>query len=110
MDRTNGKADVSLTRAGSRPVRPDEMDIRHRCFMDGIDWQYHLAGDAGGTELFPSEGSLREKKTCLATGGCGVVEVEVRLIRWVEPQDLTYESRNVPGPQEESDDRMEIRA
>ena len=69
----------------------DEMEIRHRCFMDGIDWQYHLAGDASGTELFPDEESLREHKKCLA-GGCGVVEVEVRLIRWVEPQDLKYES------------------
>ena len=44
----------------------DEMDKRHRCFMDGIDWQHHLEG------------------------GCGVVEVEVRLIRWVEPQDLKF--------------------
>jgi hypothetical protein len=58
--------------------------------MDGIDWQHHLAGDSGGTELFPDEGSLSEKKTCL-TGGCGVVEVEVRLIRWVEKQDLKFE-------------------
>lgn len=66
-----------------------EHDIRHRCFMDGIDWQHHLSGDASGTELFPSEGSLREKKTCLS-GGCGVVEVEVRLIRWVEAQDLKF--------------------
>jgi hypothetical protein len=68
----------------------DETDIRHRCFMDGIDWQHHLSGDACGTELFPCEESLREKKTCITTGGCGVVEVEVRLIRWVEPQNLVY--------------------
>lgn len=69
----------------------DEKDIRHRCFMDGIDWQHHLADDSGGTELFPDEESLREKKTCLS-GGCGVVEVEVRLIRWVEKQDLKYDA------------------
>jgi hypothetical protein len=66
----------------------DELEIRHRCFMDGIDWQHHLSGDASGTELFPSEGSLREKKTCITSGGCGVVEV--RLIRWVELQNLKY--------------------
>lgn len=65
----------------------DEMNVRHRCFMDGIDWQHHLEADAMGTTLFPSESSLREFKTCLK-GGCGVVEVEVRLIRWVEPQNL----------------------
>ena len=67
----------------------DETAIRHRCFMDGIDWQHHLSGDADGTLLFPSENSLRTVKTCLE-GGCGVVEVEVRLIRWVEPQNLKF--------------------
>ena len=63
-----------------------------RCFMDGIDWQHHLDGDADGTLLVPSEGALRKAKTCLAAaaGGCGVVEVEVRIVRWVEPQDLKY--------------------
>ena len=68
----------------------DEMEIRHRCFMDGIDWQHHLEGDVLGTLLFPSEESLRNVKTCLS-GGCGVVEVEVRLIRWVEPQNLRWD-------------------
>jgi hypothetical protein len=61
-----------------------------RCFMDGIDWQHHLDCDISGTALFPDEQSLREVKTCL-TGGCGVVEVEVRLVRWVEPQNLIFE-------------------
>lgn len=42
-----------------------EMALRHRCFMDGIDWQHHLTGDAMGTLLFPDEESLREAKTCL---------------------------------------------
>jgi hypothetical protein len=64
-------------------------DQPRRCFMDGIDWEHHLDGDADGTLLFPSEKSLRRIKTCL-TGGCGVVEVEVRLVRWVEPQDLKW--------------------
>lgn len=65
-----------------------EMELRVRCFMDGIDWQYHLDGDVLGTTLFPDEKSLREKYEHLADGHCGVVEVEVRLIRWVEPQNL----------------------
>lgn len=68
----------------------DEKEIRERCFMDGVDWQHHLGGDAMGTLLFPSEDSLRAAKTCLS-GGCGIVEVEVRLIRWVEPQDLKFD-------------------
>ncbi|MDB5607762.1 MAG: hypothetical protein JWP25_4662 [Bradyrhizobium sp.] len=83
-----GAADAILALAeGERPVRS---------FMDGIDWQHHLGADASGTELFPNEESLREKKTCL-TGGCGVVEVETRLIRWVEPQNLKYEDAPIPN-------------
>lgn len=70
----------------------DEKEIRHRCFMDGIDWQHHLEADAMGTSLYPSEASLRRERKCIATGGCGVVEVEVRLIRWVELQNLKYET------------------
>ncbi len=64
-----------------------EKQKRVQCFMDGIDWQHHLDGDAKGTPLFPSEGALRREKKCLPDG-CGVVEVEVRLVRWVEEQDL----------------------
>lgn len=60
----------------------------HRCFMDGIDWQHHLEADASGTRLFPCITTLKRKSPCIDTGGCGVVEVEVRFIRWVEPQDL----------------------
>lgn len=59
-----------------------------RCFMDGIDWQHHLDDDPDGTLLFNSVENLRRIKTCL-TGGCGIVEVEVKLIRWVEPQNLS---------------------
>lgn len=67
-------------------------DKPRRCFMDGIDWQHHLTGDAGGTPLFPSVKSLKGVRTCIDPGGCGVVEVEVRLVRWVEPQDLRFEA------------------
>ncbi len=61
---------------------------RIRCFMDGIDWQYHLEGDRKGTLLFVSVDGLKEKRRCIDKGGCGVVEVEVRLVRWIEEQDL----------------------
>jgi hypothetical protein len=67
-----------------------------RCFMDGIDWQHHLDGDAGGTLLFPSENSCRTEKTCISDG-CGVVEVEVRLVRWVEEQDLKFHGSAHPA-------------
>lgn len=68
-----------------------ELERRSICYMDGVDWQHQLDGDHDGTKLFPSEGACREGNPCIKNGGgCGIVEVEVRLIRWVEPQDLKY--------------------
>jgi len=59
-----------------------------RCFMDGVDWQYHLEADMGGTKLYPTVEDLHEDQPHIKHGGCGVVEVEVRFIRWVDKQDL----------------------
>lgn len=67
---------------GTKP-RPEKAI---RCFMDGIDWQHHLGADAKGTPLFPSERSLLEGRTCIAEGGCGIVEIEVKLVQWVREQ------------------------
>lgn len=78
-----------------------EMQKRHRCFMDGIEWQHHLEGDAKGTPLFPSIGALKKAFTCIDPGGCGVVEVEVRLIGWVEEQDLDREEKSDSTPDSE---------
>lgn len=73
----------------------DEKQKRVRCFMDGIDWQHHLGSDPAGTELFPTAEDARNGRWCLAEdGGCGIVEVEVRLVRWVEEQDFGRETRN----------------
>jgi hypothetical protein len=63
-----------------------------RAFMDGIDWQHHVGADASGVPLFASPEGARRGKNCLAKdAGCGIVEVEIRLVRWVEPQDLGRE-------------------
>lgn len=70
----------------------EETEKRYRCFMDGIEWQHHLEADPDGTKLYPSIRNLKQANSCIDAGGCGVVEVEVRLIRWVEPQNLKFES------------------
>ena len=67
--------------------RAKEKQKRIRCFADGIDWQHHLEGDSKGTLLFPSEADLREEAGH-DLNECGIVEIEVRLVRWVVPQDL----------------------
>ncbi len=78
-----------------------ELQKRVRVFMDGIDWQHHLEGDSQGTLVFPSVENVKTIRECSAGGECGIVEVEIRLIRWVEPQDLfknhpEFRSANLP--------------
>ncbi len=63
------------------------MDDPIRCFMDGIDYQHHLGYDRQGTKLYASKEALIEG-TGHDLAECGIVEVEVRLVGWLVPQDL----------------------
>lgn len=54
---------------------------RIRCVMDGTSWLYEL-GEAPQVPLFGNEEDIKEFRNCLDT--CGIVEVEVRLVRWVQ--------------------------
>jgi hypothetical protein len=63
----------------------EDTERRVRCFMDGMDWQHEL----GFTDvlLHPTQEAL-EKNAGHDLTACGVVEVEVRFIRWIkEPMD-----------------------
>jgi hypothetical protein len=74
----------------------NEKKRRVRGFMDGIDWQHHIGvgNDSKGAIVFPSKKQTIALKGCLSKGGrCGVVEVEVRLVRWVVPQRLDLERK-----------------
>lgn len=66
-------------------------DETKTCYMDGIDWQVHVGHDTAGAKVFPSAESCKRENPCIEEGGCGVVKVEVRLIEWVENQDLKFE-------------------
>ncbi len=62
---------------------------RVRCYMDGIDWQHHLGYDPKGKMLYPDKSSLEEMAEH-DLDVCGIVEVEVRLIRWAVPQNMKF--------------------
>jgi hypothetical protein len=60
--------------------------------MDLVDFNYELGEASGGNRIFPSEAEVLEHQECSAK--CGIVEVEVRLIRVVrkpiaEPGDIS---------------------
>lgn len=56
-------------------------------YMCGVAWQHEL----GETDVivYGSEAELRENADC--TDECGVVKVEVKLVKWVKPQKLLEE-------------------
>lgn len=57
-------------------------------YMCGIDWQHELGEALGGTKVYASADDPELAKHGSRKYGCGVVEVEVRIRRWVVPQDL----------------------
>ncbi len=55
-------------------------------YMDGTDLLCELDGCPSGTTLYPSQDDVEADRECL--DACGVVEVEVTLVRWVRPGTL----------------------
>lgn len=52
-----------------------------RGFMCRIDWGHELGSEVSGSRVYPSEDDLRRNHSC--ADACGIVEVEVRLVRVV---------------------------
>jgi len=65
-------------------------------FACGVNWQYHLLNDPDGTKLYGSEQDLRD--ACPGVRECGIVELEVRVRRWVQPQDIAGLNTTPPPP------------
>jgi hypothetical protein len=55
-------------------------------WMCMIDWQHELGNAAGGTKVYASIEDLKKEHDCWAE--CGIVEVEVRFVKEVAPQNL----------------------
>ena len=56
------------------------MKRRQRCFMDAVAWEHEI--DETDVKLFPSKSGLIDG-TDHDLAECGIVEVEVRLVRYV---------------------------
>jgi hypothetical protein len=63
-------------------------------YMDGVDWQHELGNAAGGNRVYGSVEDLKKHSKCWPQ--CGIVEVEVRLVRWVADQDFDFETESTP--------------
>lgn len=55
-------------------------------YMCGVDFQHHLGEDVWPTKTYASVEALKASNKCWPQ--CGIVEVQVRVKSWVEPQDF----------------------
>lgn len=60
-----------------------------RGFMCKIDFEDELGAACGGNKIFPSVEDLKANKRCAES--CGIVEVEVRFVRIVQPERFSEE-------------------
>lgn len=76
-----------------RQIAPRTEEMRTGLFMDGVDFDDELGHASGGNRVYPSVDDLKKNSKCWQ--GCGIVEVEVRLVRWVEEQNLGRDMNGV---------------
>ena len=65
-----------------------------RGFMCATDFQYHLGEDVVPTRVYADEETLKKDRRCWVE--CGIVEVEVSVVRWASPSN--FSSLIVPAP------------
>lgn len=58
-----------------------------KIYVCGVDWQ-HEVGEASDVKMYASVAALKRARTCWKS--CGIVELEVTLSKWIEPQDFSH--------------------
>lgn len=62
---------------------------KRKLYACGVDWQHEI-GEApdleGKMPLYSSVEELKRKRTCWDE--CGIVEIELKVTKWVQKQDL----------------------
>jgi hypothetical protein len=66
---------------GSNPGRPANMSDTRKGFMCRTDFLHELGDAMGGNMIYPSLNDLKRCEPCYKQ--CGVVEVEIKLVREV---------------------------
>jgi hypothetical protein len=82
-------ADVRRGDEGAWYLQDEDTAIVYMC---AVDWEHHTLGDPAGAQVYPSEEILREARPCVSE--CGIVEVEMKVRRWVQKQDFNATLNN----------------
>jgi hypothetical protein len=59
-----------------------DKDVR-KVYVCGVDWRHEI-GEAVNVNVYDSVESLKKRKTCWKN--CGIVELEVRFSKQIEPE------------------------
>lgn len=102
LDATAAEYDYNCANNIYDPIKEEENQISNRSytpgelenmkqertvkkgFMCGVDWQHELENSE--CEIFPTLEKCIDKKKC--THQCGIVEVEIKIVKWVSEQKL----------------------
>lgn len=64
-------------------MRSEDTDVVRTGYMCRVDFEFELGAALGGNVIFPDIEDLRAHRKCVDE--CGIVEVEVRLKKLIEP-------------------------
>jgi hypothetical protein len=62
------------------------MDKKVTVYLDGVDWMYEVGEAADGNKVYPDVSSLKKYNRCWE--GCGIVECELVLKKWILEHDF----------------------
>ena len=57
-----------------------------KSYVCGVDWQHEI-GECNDVTLYSSIKALKKARSCWPQ--CGIVELEIKVKKWVEPQDFS---------------------
>lgn len=63
-----------------------------KVYVCGVDFKYELSNAAGGNVIYPSVEDLKAHAKCWK--GCGIVELNVTLSKWIEKENFEEMTKN----------------
>ena len=59
-----------------------------KVYMCATDWEWEIGEVLGSTPVYSSVKSLKDERSCVEE--CGIVEVEVKLSQWIQPENRKW--------------------
>ena len=66
--------------------------LSHKVYTCGIDFQHEIGNAASGNTIYASVEDLKKHRPCWK--GCGIVELDLKLSKWIVEQDMKEMTKN----------------